>query len=95
MRYPSLIVSVLMTAAVVSPVLSQPYNFFETREELERRRQAEQYYYEKEQQKRGNYLNTVKPRPLGEAQSSWTSRGQPDNFAPNRPRECPPNNYIC
>lgn len=72
----------------VTPVLSQSTNFLETQDEAARRRQAEQYNYQKEQERRGNILNTEKPRGLGEAsppsQSTHPS-GIPDNRNPNRP----------
>lgn len=97
MRFLS-VMAVLLSAAIVSPVLSQPYNFFETHEQLERRRQAEQYYYEQEQRRRGNLLNTQKPLGLREAPSAASSapaRKPAESYDPNRRRECPPNHYLC
>ena len=74
--------------SIVTPAVGQSTNFLETQNELERRRQAEQYNYQKEQERRGNILNTEKPRGLGEAsppsQSTHPS-GIPDNRNPNRP----------
>ena len=86
------------TLSVVTPALSQSNNFLETQREAERRRQAEQYNYEREQQRRGNMLNTEKPRGLGEASppsQSTNPTGRSDYFDPNLPRECPPNHMMC
>ena len=83
---------------IVTPAFSQSYNFLETQQDAERRRQAEQYYYEKEQQRRGNTLNTQKPRGLGEASPPSPSThpsGRSDDYNPNWPRECPPNQMMC
>lgn len=91
------VMAVLLSAAIVSPALAQSYNLLETSRDAERRRQAEQYTYEQEQRRRGNLLNTEKPRGLGEAPSSSSSppRKPADTYDPNRPRECPPNHYMC
>lgn len=86
------------TVALVTPAISQSYNFLETQNEAERRRQAEQYNYEKEQQRRGNTFNTEKPRGLGESSPPSPSThptGRSDNYNPNLPRECPPNQMMC
>lgn len=82
--------------SIVTPAISQSYNFLETQDEAARRRQAEQYNYEKEQQRRGNTLNTEKPRGLGEAPPANLSnpRGRADD-SPRLPRECPPNQMMC
>jgi len=83
---------------IVTPAFSQSYNFLETQQDAERRRQAEQYNYEKEQQRRGNLLNTQKPRGLGEASppsQSTHPTGRSDEYNPNLPRECPPNQMMC
>jgi hypothetical protein len=92
------LMSVLLSGAIISPVLGQSHNLLETSRDAERRRQAEQHYYEQEQQRRGNMLNTEKPRGLGEAPSSSPSsqpRTPVDSYDPNLPRECPPNHYMC
>lgn len=75
--------------AIVTPALSQSANFLETQNEAERRRQAEQYNYQKEQERRGNILNTEKPRGLGEASprsQSTHPTGIPDHRNPHNPR---------
>ena len=75
--------------SIVTPAISQSTNFLETQNEAERRRQAEQYNYQKEQERRGNILNTEKPRGLGEASPrshSTHPSGIPDHNNPNRPR---------
>jgi hypothetical protein len=73
MRHARFLTVVALSAVIVSPAASQSNNSFETRDDAQRRRQAEQYYYEKEQERRGNLLNTEKPRPLGEAPPSHFS----------------------
>ena len=55
-----------LCAVIALPAFGQATNSFETQEQLQQRRQAEQYRYEQEQRRRGNELNTEKPRPLGE-----------------------------
>lgn len=75
--------------AIVTPALSQSTNFLETQNEAERRRQAEQYNYQKEQERRGNILNTEKPRGLGEAAPRSQSTHPtviPDHHNPHKPR---------
>ena len=75
--------------SIVTPAVGQSTNFLETQNELERRRQAEQYNYQKEQERRGNILNTEKPRGLGEASPRSPSThptGIPDHNNPNRTR---------
>lgn len=87
--------AIVLVVAAVSPSFAQPHNFFETTQDAERRRQAEQYFYEQEQRRRGNLLNVEKPRGLGDAPPAAQPRKPADSYDPNRPRECPPNHYIC
>jgi hypothetical protein len=82
---------------IVTPAVSQPSDFFETRQDATRRLQAEQYSADKERTRRGNSLMPDKPRGLGEAPPSHLSspRGRSDEYDPTLPRECPPNQMMC
>lgn len=73
---------------IVTPAFSQ--SFLETQQDAERRRQAEQYNYEREQQRRGNQLNTQKPRGLGEA-SPPSQSTHPTGRSDDYNRTCPAN----
>ena len=81
---------------IVTPTFGQ--SLLETQQDAERRRQAEQYNYEREQQRRGSLITTEKPRGLGEASprsQSTHPTGRADEYNPNLPRECPPNQMMC
>lgn len=76
----------------IAPTYGQ--SLLETKDEAARRRQAEQYQYEKSQERQGNFLNTEKPRGLGEAPPAGLSnpRGRTE---PNPADRCPSWNPNC
>lgn len=86
------VVSSFLILVIATPVLAQ--SAFETHDEAARRRQAERYAEERNRQ---TVLTPERQRPLGEAAPSRFSNppAQRDRYDPNRPRECPPNQFMC
>jgi hypothetical protein len=82
----------VQAVVVVTPALSQPYDFFETREDAARRLQAEQYSADKDRARHGNSLMPDQPRDLGEAPPSRFSspRGRSDEHDPTLPANARP-----